>query len=270
MNAFFEKLSCNRELDDELRKTVTRSFNSICKRSSVVVYEDEYKSKYDDTTFNYISGKTEEKVLKSLNRFIINLSQLPKIEELLVQNCEAELLLQVLDTLKEIVNRFGNYIKVHWDIVFQMLHSPFLLIGKNTEGVSHKALYEIIVALLKSTFETLKVILDEILQSIPINQIRVVIDGLFNFVTQSYDLNISFNSISYFWLISDYLKDKIEQSENDIPSIEKLISSEDDLVKYVVHPKELNKFEDIYDCLWLYLIFKLAKLIRDDRAQMII
>ncbi|OWB82894.1 hypothetical protein B5S33_g1523 [[Candida] boidinii] len=267
MNAFFEKLSCDRELDDELRKTVTRSFNSICKRSSVVVYEDEYKSKYDDTTFNYISGKTEEKVLKSLNRFIINLSQLPKIEELLVQNCEAELLLQVLDTLKEIVNRFGNYIKVHWDIVFQMLHSPFLLIGKNTEGVSHKALYDIIVALLKSTFETLKVILDEILQSIPINQIRVVIDGLFNFVTQSYDLNISFNSISYFWLISDYLKGKIEQSENDIPSIEKLISSEDDLVKYVVHPKELNKFEDIYDCLWLYLIFKLAKLIRDDRAQ---
>lgn len=267
MNIFFEKLSCDRELDDELRKTVTRSFNSICKKSSVVVYEDEYKSKYDDATFEYRSGKTEEKVLKSLNRFIINLSQLPKIEELLVQNCEAEMLLQVLDTLKEIVNRFGNYIKVHWDIIFQMLHSPFLLIGKSTEGVSHKALYDIIVALLKSTFETLKVILDEILQSIPINQIRVVIDGLFNFVTQSYDFNISFNSISYFWLISDYLKDKIEQSDIDILSIENLISSEDDLVKYVVHPKELNKFEELYVCLWLYLIFKLAKLIRDDRAQ---
>ena len=47
------------------------------------------------------------------------------------------------------------------------------------------------------------------MSTLPFNQFKLLIDTLSNFVYQQYDLNISFSSVSYFWLISDSLKSRM-------------------------------------------------------------
>lgn len=130
--------------------------------------------------------------------------------------------------------------------------------------MGEKIITDIIVSVLKSSFETLKVILDEILQSIPKNQIKVIIDSLYKFVKQTFDINISFNSTSYFWLISDYIKDKLE-SITGRSDFKYELTSEKQLVDYVMN--DASDDYKYYQYLWIYLVLQLAKTSPDDRVQ---
>ncbi|ODV83509.1 hypothetical protein CANARDRAFT_29953 [[Candida] arabinofermentans NRRL YB-2248] len=270
---FYTKLSNDRNLEDDIRLSVTRSFDSVIKSTAEAGFSGDLKVTSPET-IDMIHMETEKKVLNALHSFIESLSKLPVTNELLVANCEVEMQLQILNTLKSVIDRYGTDIKHYWNVVTAMLNSPFTMISNADSGVlQEKAVNENIISVLKSSFETLKVILDEILQAIPINQIQIIIDCLFNFVTQKFDLNISFNSISYFWLISDYLKEKVENTQqidnsphsND--KIDQLITSEEALIRYVTEQEKFDDEVDLYQSLWIYLVFKLSTTANDSRTQ---
>lgn len=96
------------------------------------------------------------------------------------------------------------------------------------------------------------------------NQIKVIIDSLYHFVEQTFDLNISFNSVSYFWLINDYIKEKID-SHNAEPDFDYKLSSENRLIEYVVN--DTTDDYQYYQYLWIYLVLQLAKTSPDKRVQ---
>ncbi|KAG7877200.1 hypothetical protein KL935_004902 [Ogataea polymorpha] len=250
----------DRSLEDSLRILVARNFNNIVKNVAVAGFNSNSEA---------IRNETENKILNALNDFFDNFAKLPISEEILVTNCEIEVQLLTLNTLKDIVDQYGMLITHRWDVVTQMLNSPFEIISNMDDGMlKEKAMRDIITSVLRSTFETLKVILDTVLQSIAGNQIKVIIDCLFNFVTQKFDLNISFNSISYFWLISDYLKEKIESEDVSSSKFETVIDSQEPLQRFIDFDS-LAQAPDIdkYKGLWLYLILQLSKTVSDPRTQ---
>ncbi|KAG7841235.1 hypothetical protein KL941_005332 [Ogataea angusta] len=260
INEFSISTAKDRSLEDSLRILVARNFNTIVKNVAVTGFNSDSEA---------IRNDTEDKVLNSLNDFIDSFAKLPTSEEILVTNCEIEIQLLTLDTLKDIVDQYGTLISHHWNVVTQMLNSPFDIIGNMDDGMlKEKAVDDIITSVLRSTFETLKAILDTVLQSIAANQIKVIIDCLYNFVTQKFDLNISFNSISYFWLISDHLKEKIESEEVGTSTIENVTESREPL-QNSLDLDSLAQAPDIekYKGLWLYLILQLSKTTSDPRTQ---
>lgn len=256
VNGYFSKIAKNRSFADETRILSSRSFNSIAFACAEVSFE----KNPDEDKYN-----AEIKILTSMCGFMIQLSKLPLSKEIYTANCEAEMCLRTLDTLKTIIDRYGSMIHSSWDIITEMLDFPFSMI-KNCDKtiIKEKIINDIVISILKSSFETLKVILDEILQGIPKAQIKVIIDTLYKFVDQNFDLNISFNSVSYFWLISDFIKDKLDAVQNKF-DFEYKISSEDDLIATVISADE-NEYI-YYNYLWIYLVLQLAKTTSDPRVQ---
>ncbi|KAG7735275.1 hypothetical protein KL932_004722 [Ogataea haglerorum] len=260
INEFSISTAKDRSLEDSLRILVAQNFNTIVKNVAVAGFNSDSEA---------IRNETENKILNALNDFVDSFANLPISKEILVTNCEVEVQLLTLNTLKDMVEQYGTLISHHWNLVTQMLNSPFEIIGHMDDAMlKEKAVGDIITSVLRSTFETLKVILDTVLQSIAANQIKVIIDCLYNFVTQKFDLNISFNSISYFWLISDHLKEKMESDEVNFSAVENIIDSQETLQKFIDFDS-LAQAPDVdkYKGLWLYLILQLSKSISDPRTQ---
>lgn len=253
---FFCRIVCDRSFSEDMRTLGSRGFNKILRVCS--------DTGFDEVNEN-VKKLTEVKVLTSMFTFLSELSGLPLSEELLIANCEAEMVLQTLETLKAIIDRHGSNVQEMWSTVTDMLNIPFQLIqNASAEQLKEKGPNEMITSILKSSFETIKVILDEILHCIPKTQIKVIIDSLYNFVSQSFDLNISFNSVSYFWLISDYIKDKLEAAD-EVSNFYSLSLSETDLVSVIEKSNDTDN--QYYQFLWIYLVLKLAKTIPDPRVQ---
>lgn len=257
---YFSLLAQKRQLDDELRLLACRNLDSVVKACA----NSGFSYKNDD-----LNLLTESCVLNSLYDFITGIANLPYSNELLVINCEVKMYLQNLDSLKSIIDKFGNLIKERWDVVTSMLNFPFIFITNYDQPILNEStITEIITLVIKSAFESLKVILDEVLQSIPKNQIKVIIDSLKNFVSQKFDLNISFNSVSYLWIINDYIKDSIDSS-NKKEKLVKSVKTEEDLIEIVSNAENSENINDYsYYCyLWLYLVSSFVSTTFDERAR---
>ncbi|GMM28119.1 Mon2 protein [Martiniozyma asiatica (nom. inval.)] len=258
---FLGKNAQNRNLDDESRLLSSRCFDLLIKSSS----SSGFGSKDEE-----IITKTEYKLIDSLYAFMINLAKLSKTDELLIINCESKMHLQALDTLKTIIDKFGNLIQSKWNVVTAMLNFPFGVIENyDSSIINESTVTEILTLIVKSSFGSLKVILDEILQTIPINQIKVIIDSLYNFMSQKFDINISFNSVSYFWIVSDYMKERMETlSVEKKVSIHKIKRKEDllnSVSKFTVNT-HIEEY-DYFSHLWVYLVYKLSMSVNDDRPR---
>lgn len=195
------------------------------------------------------------KSLDALVGLLDGLFELGKAPELWILNCETEIHLLVLDTLHELIDKYDTYYQDSWDKVFGILSTSF------RPSLADKKLDEKIKSLINSSFDTLKLILDEFLLTLPHNQLKILIDTLFNFCSQTYDLNISFSSVSYFWLISD----SIESRAKGAPGTSAIsIKTEQELVSYIEHSDITPVY---YEVLNVYLLRSLARLSQDSRAQ---
>lgn len=265
--SFFSNICTDRELEESMRLLFARSFGEIIQAVANVGFDDNVAGDDDERTSLY--SLTERGVLKALLIHTQKLLDLKPATEVLTINVELRIVLSNLNILKDIIDRFGNKISEEWDAVFSLLDVPFKISGDTSYSFQESSTKEMLVSLMKSSFESLKVTLDELLQTVPLSQIRIVIDILFKFVTQRYDLNASFNAASYFWIISDYLKDSLNTyNETSIGSTQTEINSERQLVSIVKAGIEPDNNKKAYiEFLWLYLLLKLAETTNDKRAQ---
>lgn len=147
--------------------------------------------------------------LHDLQTFLDALLELETPSEYMVANCEAEIHLLVLSTLHDQINEYDAQYCHYWSSVFTILNTVFM--PTVPKGSDHK-LEDRIRLLIAMSFGTLKMILDEFLSSLAAEYVQALIDTLLNFCQQKYDLNISFSSVSYFWLISDSINTTTEDN----------------------------------------------------------
>ncbi|CUM68414.1 uncharacterized protein PRCAT00006137001 [Priceomyces carsonii] len=250
---YFIRLGNNRSIQYNLRIHITKTYAQLINNLATIGFENSLEE---------INGKTSKKSLAALIGFLNRQLEIGAPDELLVLNCETEIHLLILDTLHDLVDKYDTFYQNSWNIVFQILNTPFRVKSKDTKDNN---LSEKVRSLIESSFDTLKLILDEFLASIPANQLKLLIDTLFNFCKQTYDLNISFSSISYFWLFSDSLKLRINNTE-EIAGELATLRSEKDLTQFI-EKKVTNESRAFYLALDTYLLSTLLKLSDDNRAQ---
>lgn len=208
-----------------------------------------------------ILNQVARKTLDVLMGFLEKLFQLGPPNELLLLNYETELHLMILATLHELIDRYDKDFQNTWDLVFKILNTSFQRKDDLTEQVVHN---DKMTSLVSSSFQTLKLILDEFMISLPSDQIRFLVDTLYKFCVQRSDLNISFSSVSYFWLISDTLKQKILSFQNKVGSHKPAVSESD---MFGMLDSEDTDTQSFYRLLVIYLLYALSKISTDERAQ---
>lgn len=251
--SFFVSLATDRATSYSLRLHIVNSFTAIIRK----VAKEGFAS--DDAEINTL---TSQRTINALIEFLKSLFELGSPSELLVLNCETEVHLLILKTLYELIDQYDSYYKNTWDLVFVTLNTTFRQTESQDED-HHR--HEKITLLIDSSYGTLKLILDEFMSSLPFNQLKMLIDTLYNFCRQTYDLNISFSSVSYFWLISDSIKMRIANARavSDDRAVE--IKTEVDLEKFLDSATEESQL--FYQKLDIYLLRTLSKLSVDSRAQ---
>ena len=214
-------------------------------------------------------------IMRSLLQLIDKIRSLPISSESVYSNntnIESDIILQALKTLNDLLNSFGETLTC-WDIVLKILNSPFEVIdnGSQTiiseeEGQIASVVIQKHKEMIQMSFEVFKLISDNFLQYLPLDIIKSLIDTLSHFVSQDRDLNISFSSISQFWLIADCLRMQEEEAGGDDP----------DVTAFTNLVKE-GKVEDVINgdypisqkikSLWIYLLVTLVRCAFDIRPE---
>ncbi len=267
---YFVQVCGSRQLSPETRiassKILNTSIDSIAAEAS-----------------NSNSDFLQSRVLTSLELLIIELINLNtgKITSdddsitITIITTESEIHLMTIANLQSLLNRYGSNFGDSWNIAFNIINSPFKFIsGDRYDSLSNeqkRLLDEKLTFLIKSSFETIQLVCDDFLQNLPSNVIKILIDTIHLFCKQELDLNISFSAISYFWNISDFIRDEInsssssssvsnewrEEKNEPMTTFEQCLNS---VLSYQ------NKY-DLFESLWVYLLYKLVNIVDDDRIQ---
>lgn len=249
---YFTTLGTNRSIPYGVRNYIVSCF------TNVIVDVTRKGFEANDETLDVLLAETS---LNALLVFLRRLLALGTPQEYLVLNCETELHLTVLVTVHGLIDGYVEKYQNTWDLVFDIMNTAFV----NSQDASADAnLNDKILSLISTSFETLKLILDEFLTTLPSSQLKSLIDTLLNFCSQKYDLNISFSSVSYFWLISDCINSKTgEYDKSTAASLENLTTMAE-------LQTLLSKSEDsaiVNQALNIYLLAQLSNLSTDKRAR---
>ena len=273
---YFISLVSNRAItSSSLRLYIARVFMDIIKNATEDVSRISEEEKSNDK-FSIL----EDYIMSALMATRDSLSKLTITKDDVykgVLNVESEILLQILSTLKGILNEFGETLTHSWLTVFKVINSPFEVlkydtVSMNEDDAEGAALLSAIVQkhleMIQISYDVFKLVSDDFLQSLPLDTIKYVIDTLANFIGQERNLNISFASISQFWLVGDYLRSKktpeCELPEESIRSFTAKIESGnlEDILKSTDGP-----LCEVYNGLWVYLLVKLINCTDDKRAE---
>lgn len=242
--------------------TTERSVTSVVRNYLVAVFTDFIIGlQVEKPEMEFLAQKS----LNALNTFLSALIALGTPKEHLILNCETEMHLTALKTLRQLVDAYDENVKSSWDTVFKILNTTFINAQSDLKQDSNFA--EKMALLISTSFDTLKLILDEFLSSLPFSQLKALIDTLLQFCSQTYDLNISFSSVSYFWLISDCIRSSIETDL--VPSDENIINSITNLeqLENILSQPVAENPHTMSQALNIYLLARLSNLASDERPR---
>ncbi|CCK72599.1 Mon2p KNAG_0K02360 [Huiozyma naganishii CBS 8797] len=273
MDYFVNLLGTRRISSTTLRLYIARIFNSIIKTIS-----DEVGSidDIDDRTKKF--NMMENLIIGAMLKAIEEMSNL-KIEKSDIYegvvNTESEILLEILSTLKSILNEFGDLLTQSWLTVFKIINSPFELLNGSVDSLNVKetedssllnAIVQKRTEMVQVSYEVFKLVSDDFLQTLPLEVIRYVIETLVHYVNQDKNLNISFSSISQFWLVGDYLRVRFEpefKTETGKKLIEKVNQGQ---LMEIITSTDSDPY-DFYNGLWTFLLKSLIECSNDKRIE---
>lgn len=246
--AFFTAKSVDRTLAPNVRIY-------LCKLFTKMVLQTVKEGFETDDEVNVLARRA----IEAFSSFMKALFSSDRATSLMVVNCETEMHLTVLTAVHELIDSYDRYFQNSWDLIFEVLNSAFMYLDDKTGDANLAEKNRFIVS---KSYDTLKLVLNEFLSTLPFNQLKILIDTLVNFCSQRHELNISFGSVSNFWMISDNIKAKI----SDLPTDRELLRVQTiQELELLLEDKYVSGMT--YRGLNVYLIAKLADLTKDPRAQ---
>lgn len=177
---------------------------------------------------------------------------------------ESKLHVMAINNLNKILDHCGGTLTKGWDIIFDVIDTVFTWLPtghENSEVQNRRLLNERSALLVKSGFDSLQLICNDFLENLPTSCFIRLMNTLYKFCHQEGDLNISFTSISFFWIISDNLRSILG---DDIKvDLSKEVSTKKDLLGLA----QESDVTDSLNALWMVALLKLADIAYDPRPQ---
>ncbi|ANB13909.1 Mon2p [Sugiyamaella lignohabitans] len=263
------------KLTDHLLKVIdTRSVEVLARSHSADVLNDLItKASTAAVTSSTVNSDAQRKVISTLKSEIDRVVkvQIPS-EDSSIASTESDIHVSAIDTLNKVLDLCGGKFIDGWDLVFEIIDTVFTPLSStgsssslSSMAVGSSGTKEIDRAsrLVKSGFESMTLICNDFLIVLPEKCLINLVSTLSKFSKQESDLNISFTSISFFWTVSDHLRNVLLEkgaAHNDFKSP---ISDSEKLSEVASNGEfPLNIF-----ALWTMSLLRLAITVGDTRAQ---
>ncbi|WZH41866.1 FtsJ-like methyltransferase-domain-containing protein [Fusarium acuminatum] len=173
----------------------------------------------------------------------------------------------ILDGLQSIIEGNGETLVKGWDIAFEIIGTIFITRESDASyrrgSVANPILLDTRSArLIRSSFNSLQLICSDFLASLPNSCFLILVDNLYKFCSQDDDLNIALTTVTFFWVLSDFLSTKNESL---------------DITADMIQGTELSDLESMAAdhshkssdaALWMLLLLRLTNVTTDDRLEL--
>ncbi|EPQ62001.1 Bgt-310 [Blumeria graminis f. sp. tritici] len=204
------------------------------------------------------------RLLDTLRNSLQSLSSVEREMSVAVHSTDVNVHKIILEGLKSILEQCGECLLNGWDIVFAIIGSVFvtdsLKVGSTTIESNVTKTHS--AKLTRSSFNSLELICSDFLSSFPNRCFIILVDTLYNFCTQNDDLNISLTTVTFFWVLSDFISGRTNFFSwsadlvcgSEVPDFIKMAGGEDLAVSDAA--------------LWMLLLLRLAAVTTDDRLEL--
>jgi hypothetical protein len=175
---------------------------------------------------------------------------------------------QALDTLRVMLEQYGEAFTSGWDLIFELISSVF--VKPETEQSETTSTRKLVSKarqfkarsprLVRAAYTSLQLIASDFLTLLPPSCLLELVDSLSFFASQDQDFNISLTTTTFFWNVSDFLQSQvgtfsIEESMDTSISEESLAALTEDA-----------DVPTSRGALWLLLLLRIVDLTTDDRS----
>ncbi|KAG9244804.1 endosomal peripheral membrane protein-like protein [Calycina marina] len=170
----------------------------------------------------------------------------------------------ILEGLKSLLEQCGETFVSGWDTAFKIVGSVFiesLRNGKDRRETSSKASTGS-ARLIRSAFSSLQLICSDFLSSLPNSCFLILVDTLYRFCTQDDDLNISLTTVTFFWVLSDFISGRT--TSFTVTSDHLNESDDQNLVKLASGDGKASSDA----ALWMLLLLRLTAVTTDERLEL--
>ncbi|OKL59926.1 hypothetical protein UA08_04647 [Talaromyces atroroseus] len=179
---------------------------------------------------------------------------------------------QALDTLKAMLEQYGEAFTSGWDLIFELISSVFENTtpeteeGQESKDARRKSLSRArdfkarSPRLVRASYSSLQLIASDFLTLLPPSCLLELVDSLSFFASQNQDFNISLTTTTFFWNVSDFLQGQVGKF-----SIEDCMdtSISEDSLAALTDDADLSTSRG---ALWLILLLRIVDLTIDDRS----
>ncbi|KAM3515481.1 hypothetical protein MY11210_000854 [Beauveria gryllotalpidicola] len=170
----------------------------------------------------------------------------------------------ILEGLRQILENYGESLVEGWDVAFEIIGSVFVVSDAIAEygRDSSKPIGTRSSKLVRSAFGSLQLICSDFLASLPNSCFLILVDALYNFSSQDDDLNIALTTVTFFWILSDFLSGRSKSLE----ITEELMKDVDStsLTRLAANSENRNSSA----ALWLLLLQRLTAVSSDMRLEL--
>ncbi|KID93072.1 endosomal peripheral membrane protein [Metarhizium guizhouense ARSEF 977] len=210
-------------------------------------------------------GSVQLRLLSSLRDALTALNQNARSASVASVATDIEVHRIILEGLKSLVEGCGESLVSGWDIAFDIIGSGFVTsnaIQERRRGPEAGLLSTRSPKLTRSAFGSLQLICSDFLSSLPNSCFLILVDTLYKFCSQDDDLNIALTTVTFFWVLSDFLSAK----ENSLEIRADLLNGSDESELERKAADHTQKGSDA--ALWMLLLLRLATVTSDERLDL--
>ncbi|SPJ75835.1 related to MON2 Peripheral membrane protein with a role in endocytosis and vacuole integrity [Fusarium torulosum] len=212
-------------------------------------------------------GEIQLRFFEALHRSLAPLLKGDREVSLASHSTDIDIHKIILDGLQSIIEGNGETLVKGWDIAFEIIGTIFITRESDASyrrgSVANPILLDTRSArLIRSSFNSLQLICSDFLASLPNSCFLILVDNLYKFCSQDDDLNIALTTVTFFWVLSDFLSTKNESL---------------DITAEMIQGTELSDLESMAAdhshkssdaALWMLLLLRLTNVTTDDRLEL--
>lgn len=211
-------------------------------------------------------GKVQLRLLDAVQHALLPLQDEERQTSVAEHLTDVEIHKIILEGLKDLIEDCGETLVQGWETCFKIMDSIF--VQERTGGdelqtsiTSQPRLATRSNRLIRPAFSSLQLICSDFLGSLPNSCFLILVDTLYKFCSQEDDLNIALTTITFFWVLSDFLSNK-----------NSTLSISNDLVG-IPEGRLVEKASSASDgasdaALWMLLLLRLTAVTADERIDL--
>ncbi|KAK8045647.1 Endosomal peripheral membrane protein [Apiospora rasikravindrae] len=214
-----------------------------------------------------LRSKVQQRLLEALRDSLLPLQKEERASSITNYATDVDIHKVILEGLKSLLDDSGETLISGWDVAFEIIGSIFIkkrFANDTNKGADAQSTVVLTRSskLIRSSFSSLQLISSDFLSSLPNSCFLILVDTLYKFCSQDDDLNIALTTVTFFWVLSDFLSGK----NKSLPITDSLIGGADD---FSLAAKAADSQDPSSDAaLWMLLLLRLTNVTADDRLEL--